>query len=87
MARTRHITEIMDEMRGVIPESQSEFLAELDLLDQRIDHPNPCTAQLAWEELGNICERHMGFEPSERWHYNVASVIYRQPVAVIMRKV
>ncbi len=79
----RHITEIIDEILVVVPADQTEFVAELDLLSQ---HVTQLGAVLAWEELGNICERYMGPKPTDKWHYSVASVIYRQPVSVIMER-
>jgi len=80
----RHLTEIIDEILVVLPEDETELAAELDLLSQ---HTKQFGAILAWEELGNICERYMGDVPSRPWHYSVASVIYRQPISVMMRTV
>lgn len=90
MSKQRSIIEIIDEMLGVIPASETQFIAELDLLVQAIKAvPQSKTAvgkkiwQFQWERLGDICESNVG-QPTKPWHFQLASVIFKKPVAVIM---
>lgn len=91
MSKQRSIVEIIDEMLGVIPASETEFIAQLDLLVQAIQAvPQSETAvgkkiwKFQWDRLGDICEQYVG-TPSKPWHFQLASVIFKKPVAVVMQ--
>lgn len=86
MTTQRSIVEVIDEMLGVIPADQTGFIASLDLLVQSIKPDRKDLAPLYWQHLGDICEFYMGPVPSKDWHYHLASVIYKRPVAVIMNQ-
>lgn len=90
MSNQRSIIEIIDEMLGVIPADQTEFIARLDLLVHEISlarergvSESDKNWQLQWERLGDICEECVG-EPTQAWHFQLASVIFNKPVAVLM---
>lgn len=86
MSNRRSIVEVIDEMLAVIPADQTGFIASLDLLVQSIRPDRKDLAPLYWQQLGDICEFYMGAVPSKAWHFHLASVIYKRPVAVIMNE-
>ena len=95
MTKQRSIVEVIDEMLAVIPADQDEFIGALEILVQSI---NASSKQKNlrkgieeahwdhWEWLGNICEVFIG-EPSESWHFNLASVYLGKPFPVLLKHV
>jgi len=91
MTKQRSIIGVIDEMLAVIPADQTEFIAQLDILVQAIQAvPQSNTAvgekvwAWHWDRLGDICEQYIGI-PNEPWHFQLASVVFKKPVGVIMQ--
>ena len=75
--KKRSIYEVIDECRAVIPESQTEFLGALDILEQ-----GKMLWSQRWEEFADLYQIYVGKNPTERWQFHVASVVVRQPIGV-----
>lgn len=85
MTIRRSIHETIDEMLGIIPVEQTEFIAQLDLLSQMVhanDYKESKTVlAFHWDCLAQIYEQYIN-KPTKPWHFQLASLIFKRPVVV-----
>lgn len=84
MVDDRSVNDIINELMGVIPETESEFLGALENLYQEYSIPTEKNKLYRREQIRNVCKHYI--DGTENWHFNALSVLVRQPINVTIQK-
>ena len=82
MSFQRSMSETIDEIRGIVPETEVDFLVALDILEQGARKPTRNNEIYRWETLKDICNFFVEENVNRTWAPRILSLIYQRPILV-----